>query len=112
MRLVDVTPFGSEATLDRAPWKGADGGLRIYSLSCAFCIIMIIVGLEQLVVTLYSAVLELEQWLLVSSSLSLPGTLHGCRWSAMYNTVPIMPYFIRLFPHYASSVNMPETMPA
>ena len=29
MRLVGATPFGSEATLDRGPWKGADGGLRI-----------------------------------------------------------------------------------
>ena len=42
----------------------------------------------------------------------------GCRWSATYNTVfhsRIMPYFIRLFPHYASSVIvpiMPKTMPA
>ena len=55
---------------------------------------MIIVWLQQLIVTLYSAVLELEQWLMVSSSLSLPGTLAV---AGVYT----IPYFIRLFPHYA-----------
>ena len=45
--------------------------------------------------TLYSVALELEQWLLVSSSLSLPGTL------AVAGAPRTIPYFIRLFPHYA-----------
>ena len=43
--------------------------------------------------TLYSAVLELEEWLLVSSSLSLPGTLAV---AGVPCTIPS-----RLFPHYA-----------
>ena len=95
MRLVGAAPFaGSKATLDRPPWKGADGGLRIL-LVLRFLHIMIIVWLQQLVVTLYSLALELEQWLLVPSSLSLPGTL------AVAGAPRTIPYFIRLFQHYA-----------
>ena len=35
MRLVGATAFGSEATFDRAPWKGEGGGSRILVLCLA-----------------------------------------------------------------------------
>ena len=60
-----------------------------YSFSCASSLHMIIVWLQQLIVTPDSAVLELEQWILVSSSLSLPGTL-----AVAGAPRTIIPYFI------------------
>ena len=99
MRLVDAAPFaGSKVMLDWPPWKGADGGLHIL-LVLRFlhnyydCSMTATIGSDTIYI--YSIALELEQWLLVSSSLSLPGTL------AVAGAPRTIPYFIRLFPHYA-----------
>ena len=119
MRLVGATPFGSKATLDRGPWKGADGGLRTLLVLC------FLYKNYSLTATIGSDTIQCStragtMVILVSSSLSKPGTLAV---AGAPRTIPyfrsdyshIMPYFIRLFPHYASSVNvpiMPKTMPA
>ena len=98
MRLVGTVPFtGSKATLDRPPGKARMVVGITYTLCLAlsayydYSMTATIIG----IVTLYSVALELEQWLLVSSSLSLPGTL------AVTGAPRTIPYFIRLFPHYA-----------
>ena len=130
MRLVGAAPFtGSKATLDRPPWKGADGGLRIllvlrflhnyydYSMTATIgsdTILQRSTRAGTMVTGIFiTLAIYLEHWL----SLERHVQYHI---SSDYSH--IMLYFIRLFPHYASSVNvpimsetmpiMPETMPA
>ena len=93
MRLVGSTPFGSEATLDRAPWKGADGGLRClafsaYDYSMAATIDSDTIQRSARAGTMVNGIF-----------ITLATRNTGCRWR-IYNTVfhPIIPHYAVFYP--------------
>ena len=93
MRLVGAAPFaGSKATLDRPPWKGADGGLRIL-LVLRFLHNYYDYGMTA---TIGSKTIQRSTragTMVTGIFITLATWNTGCRWSATYNTVfhPIIP---------------------
>ena len=104
MHLVGSTPFGSEATLDRAPWKGTDGGLRCLAFSAYN---------YSMTATIDSDTIQRSAragTMVNGIFITLATRNTGCRWR-IYNTVfhPIIPALCRISPDYSRIMPAPWT---